>query len=147
MANTSISLIDLDFNGLKDSLKSHLRSQDRFKDYDFDGSNISTLLDVLTYNTYLNVFYLNMVASEMFLDTAQSKDSIVSHAKELNYLPRSFRSSTASVNIKITPSTTVSSVVIPKGTGFTSRIGSNTFNFVTGEAIAITILCYMKVLT
>lgn len=138
MANTSISLIDLDFNGLKDSLKSHLRSQDRFKDYDFDGSNISTLLDVLTYNTYLNVFYLNMVASEMFLDTAQSKDSIVSHAKELNYLPRSFRSSTASVNIKITPSTTVSSVVIPKGTGFTSRIGSNTFNFVTGEAIAIT---------
>jgi len=138
MANTSINLIDLDFNGLKDSLKSHLRSQDRFRDYDFDGSNISTLLDVLTYNTYLNVFYLNMVASEMFLDTAQSKDSIVSHAKELNYLPRSFRSSTASVNIKITPSTTASSVVIPKGTGFTSRIGSNTFNFATGEAIAIT---------
>jgi hypothetical protein len=138
MANTTISLIDLDFNGLKESLKSHMRSQDRFKDYDFEGSNISTLLDVLSYNTYLNVFYLNMVASEMFLDSAQTKDSIVSHAKELNYLPRSFRSSTAVVDIAITPSTSVTSVVVPKGTGFTSRIGSNTFNFVTGEALALT---------
>jgi hypothetical protein len=138
MANTTISLIDLDFNGLKESLKSHMRSQDRFKDYDFEGSNISTLLDVLSYNSYLNVFYLNMVASEMFLDSAQTKDSIVSHAKELNYLPRSFRSSTAVVDIAITPSTSVNSVVIPKGTGFTSRIGSNTFNFVTSEAIALT---------
>jgi len=81
---------------------------------------------------------MNMVASEMFLDTAQLRDSIVSHAKELNYIPRSFRSAQANVNISITPSTNVSSVVIPAKTGFTSRVGSNTFNFVTSEAIAIT---------
>lgn len=99
---------------------------------------MSVLLDLLTYNTYLNTFYLNMVASEMFLDTAQLRDSIVSHAKELNYLPRSFRSAQANVNISVTPSTSVTSVVIPSKTGFSTRIGSNTFNFVTSETIAIT---------
>lgn len=139
MANSSINLIDLDFNALKSSLKSHLSSQAKFQDYNFDGSNMSVLLDILAYNSYLNTFYLNMVASEMFLDTAQLRDSIVSHAKELNYVPRSFRSAQANVNISITPSTTVSSVVIPAKTGFTSRVGSNTFNFVTKEAIAITL--------
>ena len=138
MANSSINLVDLDFNSLKSSLKSYLSSQAKFQDYNFDGSNMSVLLDVLAYNTYLNTFYMNMVASEMFLDTAQLRDSIVSHAKELNYLPRSFRSAQANVNISITPSTNVSSVVIPANTGFTSRVGSNTFNFVIGESIAIT---------
>ena len=138
MANSSINLIDLDFNSLKSSLKAHLSSQAKFQDYDFDGSNMSVLLDVLTYNTYLNTFYMNMVASEMFLDTAQIRDSVVSHAKELNYLPRSFRSATANVNIAITPSTNVSSVVIPAGTGFTGRLGSNTFNFIVDSDIAIT---------
>ena len=138
MANSSINLVDLDFNSLKSSLKSYLSSQAKFQDYNFDGSNMSVLLDVLAYNTYLNTFYMNMVASEMFLDTAQLRDSIVSHAKELNYVPRSFRSAQANVNISITPSTTVTSVVIPAKTGFTSRVGSNTFNFVTKESIAIT---------
>ena len=138
MANSSINLIDLDFNSLKSSLKAHLSSQSKFQDYDFDGSNMSVLLDVLSYNSYLNTFYMNMVASEMFLDTAQIRDSVVSHAKELNYLPRSFRSATANVNIAITPSTNVSSVVIPAGTGFTGRLGSNTFNFIVDSDIAIT---------
>jgi len=138
MANSSINLIELDFQGIKSSLKSHLSSQAKFQDYDFDGSNMSVFLDVLSYNTYLNSFYLNMVASEMFLDSAQLRDSIVSHAKELNYLPRSFRSAQANVNISITPSTSVSSVLIPSKTSFTSRIGSNTFNFVTRDAIALT---------
>ena len=138
MANSSINLVDLDFESLKSSLKSYLSSQAKFQDYNFDGSNMSVLLDVLAYNTYLNTFYMNMVASEMFLDTAQLRDSIVSHAKELNYIPRSFRSAQANVNISITPSTNVSSVVIPAKTGFTSRVGSNTFNFVTSESIAIT---------
>ena len=138
MANSSINLIDLDFNSLKSSLKSYLSSQSKFQDYNFDGSNLNVLLDVLAYNTYLNTFYMNMVASEMFLDTAQLRDSIVSHAKELNYTPRSFRSAQANVDILITPSTSVTSVVIPAKTGFTSRVGSNTFNFVTKESISIT---------
>lgn len=138
MANSSINLVDLDFNALKNSFKDYLASQARYRDYNFDGSNINVLLDVLAYNTYLNTFYLNMVASEMFLDTAQLRDSVVSHAKELNYLPRSFRSAYANVNISVTPSTTVDSVEIPSKTSFTSRVGSNTYNFVTNESVIIT---------
>lgn len=138
MANSSINLVDLDFNALKTSFKEHLASQARFRDYNFDGSNMSVLLDVMAYNTYLNSFYLNMVASEMFLDTAQLRDSVVSHAKELNYLPRSFRSAYANVNITISPSTPQDSVVIPSKTTFTARVGSETYNFVTKDSIAIT---------
>lgn len=137
MANSSINLVDLDFNGLKQSFKDHLASQARYKDYDFDGSNISVLLDVLAYNSYLNTFYLNMVASEMFLDTAQLRDSIVSHAKELNYLPRSFNSAYANVNVLITPSISTDTVIIPSKTSFTARVGSETYNFVTNETITI----------
>jgi hypothetical protein len=138
MANSSINLVDLDFNAFKESLKTYLSSQTKFRDYDFEGSNLNVLLDVLSYNTYLNSFYLNMVASEMFLDTAQLRDSIVSHAKELNYMPRSFRSAFANVNITITPSTSTSTVIIPSKTSFTARIGANNFNFVTDGAIAVT---------
>ena len=94
MANTSLNLSSLDFDTLKENFKQFLRSQSVFKDYDFSGSNMNVLLDVMSYNSYLNSFYLNMVASEMFLDTAQKYDSVVSHAKELNYVPRSARSST-----------------------------------------------------
>ena len=100
-ANSSIILTNLDFETQKNTLKTYLASQDRFKDYDFEGSNMNVLLDILTYNTYMNAFYLNMVGNEMFLDTAQLRDSVVSHAKELNYTPRSFRSAEAKVSISI----------------------------------------------
>lgn len=134
MANTSIDLVGLDFSQIKDNLKSYFkRSDSPFKDVDFEGSNISNFIDVLAYNTYLNNFYLNMVASEMFLDTAQLKDSVVSHAKELNYVPRSFTSAQAQVSFVVTPDSSLSSLVVPKGTTFTTRIGSNTFSFSTEE--------------
>jgi hypothetical protein len=68
MANSSLSLSSLDFDTLKQNFKNFLTSQSVFKDYDFEGSNINVLLDVMTYNTYLNSFYLNMIASEIFLD-------------------------------------------------------------------------------
>jgi len=90
MANTNIDLVGLDFSSLKNNLKSFLKNNSQFKDIDYDGANINVLLDILAYNTYLNGFYTNMVASEMFLDSAQLRDSVVSHAKELNYVPRSF---------------------------------------------------------
>ena len=136
-SNTSINLVGLDFDTLKNNIKTYLKTNTAFKDYNYDGSNMATLVDVLAYNTYLNSFYLNMVASEMFLDTAQLRDSIVSHAKELNYLPRSHTSAQAVVNIVITPQSTVSSVLIPKGTSFTTRVGSSTFSFATAENIVI----------
>ena len=139
MANSSIVLTQLDFDSYKDSLKTFLRSQDRFKDYDFDGSNLSVLLDVLSYNTYQNAFYLNMISNEMFLDSAKLRDSVISHAKELNYLPRSFRSASATIKLVITSADTAKrSIVIPKGTSFTSRVDDFTYNFSTTENYVIT---------
>lgn len=138
MANTSIDLVGLDFASLKDNLKNFLKNNTQFKDLDYEGSNINVLLDVLAYNTYLNGFYTNMVASEMFLDTAQLRDSVVSHAKELNYVPRSFVASKANITVDITPTTSVKSVVVPRYTSFTSRVGSNTYTFSTDETYVIT---------
>ena len=131
MSNTSLNLVNLDFSAFKEQLKAYLKSQDIFKDYDFEGSNMSVLLDILSYNTYTNAFYLNMVGSEMFMDSSQLRDSIVSHAKMLNYIPRSFKSAKALVNITITGGNSqVSSIVAPKNTSFTTRVGSNNFTFV-----------------
>lgn len=137
-ANSSIILSNLDFEAQKNTLKQYLRSQDRFKDYDFDGSNINVLLDILSYNTYMNAFYLNMVGSEMFLDTAQLRDSVVSHAKELNYTPSSFRSAEATVAVTINSADpNKRSITIPKGTTFSSRVGTSAFTFSTGENIVV----------
>ena len=138
MANTSIELVGLDFNNIKSNLKNYLKNNSAFKDVDFDGSNINVLIDLLSYNTYMNAFYTNMVASEMFIDTAQLRDSVTSHAKMLNYVPRSFVSSKASVFVTITPSSNVTNILIPKATTFTSRVGSNTFTFSTNENLVLT---------
>lgn len=133
MANSSLNLSSLDFDTLKQNFKNYLSTQSVFKDYNFDGSNISVLLDVMTYNTYLNSFYLNMVASEMFLDSAQKLDSVVSHAKELNYTPRSYKSSSANVNFTISANGISSIISIPKNTLFTGSNANGTFSFVTEQ--------------
>ena len=133
MANTSIDLVGLDFQTIKTNLKTYLKNNTAFKDVDFEGSNINTLVDLLSYNTYLNSFYTNMVASEMFIDTAQLRDSVVSHAKSLNYTPRSFVSASAEIGLTVTPSSPTTNIVIPKGTTFTSRVGSNTYTFSTSS--------------
>lgn len=137
MANTSVNLIGLDFDTLKNNLKSYLKNNTAFKDYNFEGSNMTVLLDILSYNTYLNAFYLNMVASEMFLDSAQLRDSIVSHAKELNYLPRSYSSARALINITVTANASTTSVLLAKGTTFTSRVQDTTYTFTTDQNIIL----------
>ena len=138
MANSSIILSNLDFDTLKNTFKAYMKSQDRFNDYDFEGSNMSVLLDLLSYNTFQNSFYLNMVGNEMFLDSAQLRDSVISHAKELNYVPRSFKSAEATVNLTIISSDTRKrSLVIPKGYSFSSRIINKAYTFTTAESIVI----------
>lgn len=104
--NTALRVAELDFVSIKENLKEFLRSQETFTDYDFEGSGMSVLLDVLAYNTYYNSFYLNMVANESFLDTAQVRQNILSHAKHINYVPASRQGAIAQVNIKVTPSNT-----------------------------------------
>lgn len=103
-ANTaSIRITELDFNEIKSNLKDFLRSQSEFQDYDFEGSGMSVLLDILAYNTHYMGYYLNMVGNEMFLDTAQLRNSILSHAKHIGYIPKSRNGAEAVVNILATP--------------------------------------------
>ena len=138
-ANTSISLTSLDFETYKSELKAFLKAHPNFSDYDFEASNLSVLLDVLALNTYQNGFYMNMIGNEMFLDSAQLRDSVLSHAKELNYLPRSFKSAEAVLDVTITSADpTKKNITIPKGTGFVSRVGSNTFIFTTDQNYVLT---------
>jgi len=128
-ANSATSVVSLDFTTIKDNLINYLRSNSSIKDYDYEGSNINTVLDVLSYNTYLNNFYINMLANEMFLDTAQIKDSIISHAKELNYVPRSVQSSKAIVNVKVIPTDSPGSITLNKWTKFSTSIDGVTKTF------------------
>jgi hypothetical protein len=136
MANNSISLVNLDFDTLKAQLKTYLKGQAQFSDYDFDGSNMSVLLDILTYNTHLNAFYLNMVASEMFLESAQLKNSVVSIAKSLNYTPRSAKSARAKLNLQF-PQSGLSVFTIPKGTRFSGKNSVGTYQFVTIDTLVL----------
>ena len=103
MAQTTkrLRVTELDFNDIKTNLKSYMKSQETFKDYDFEGSAMNTLLDVLSYNTHYNAVYANMVANEMFLDSAVKRDSVISLAKHLGYTPRSSTSSEARINVTI----------------------------------------------
>ena len=133
-ANTYLNITEVDFADIKSNLKTYLQSQTQFNDYDFEGSNMSVLLDVLSYNTHYNAFYTNMLANEMFLDTAQQRDSVVSRAKELGYITRSARGASANVTITFTGvSNAISEFALPKNTTFTTSINNRTFTFVTPE--------------
>jgi hypothetical protein len=137
MANNSINLVDLDHNTLKENLISYLRNQDQFKDYDFEGSNMNVIMDILSHNTFKNAFFLNMIASESFLDSAQMTNSILSHAKELNYTPRSKRSSKASITVSFEANGASQPYLIPKGSTFTSIVKNDLYIFSTAEPITI----------
>lgn len=135
-SNTVFRVAELDFDTIKANLREYLRSQSQFSDFDFDGAGINVLLDVLSYNTHYMAYYLNMVANEMFLDSAQLRNSVVSHAKIMNYVPTSRRAATAQVNIIVTPpgGNTTSSLLLPKFTEFQSEaIDGVNYTFVTDE--------------
>ena len=99
MGTQQLPVTSLDFDEIKDSLKVFLKDQDQFKDFDFEGAGINILLDLLAANTHYHSFYINMVANEMFIDSAIIRDSVVSLAKQLGYTPRSVLSSTARVSV------------------------------------------------
>jgi len=137
-ANTYLQVSELDFSDIKTNLKAYLKSQTQFRDFDFEGSAINVLLDVLAYNTHYNAFYLNMLGNEMFLDTAQQRDSIVSRAKELGYLPASSQGPLANVTVTFTGiANTTSQFTLPKNSKFKTTINDTTYTFVTEEAYKI----------
>ena len=121
-SNNSLRVADLDFFSIRNNLKEYLRNQNTFQDYDFEGSGMSVLLDVLAYNTYYNSYYMNMAANESFLDTAQIRNNLLSHAKLINYVPMSKRGAEAKIDIVVTPGVNedqdVNYIVLDKWTNF-----------------------------
>jgi hypothetical protein len=136
--NLNLKVNELDFQGIKTNLRDFLKSQDQFRDYNFEGSGLNVLLDLLAYNTYYNSFYLNMVLNEAFLGTAQKRTSVVNAAKALNYTPRSTTSAQVTGTLTVTPSGSPATVTIPAYTKFTGVLEGTTFNFLNTESILIT---------
>ena len=137
-------LAELDFDDIKVNLKQFLtnyRDTDGnliFKDYDFDASSLSILLDILSYNTHYNAYYANMVANEMFLDSAVKRSSAVSIAKHLGYTPLSYRSAKAKVSFTINdPVGTPSTLTLPKFSPFTTNINDIEYTFSNLDAVTI----------
>ena len=132
-----INVTDLDFDGIKNNLKTFLKQQDQLTDYDFEGSTMSTLLDVLAYNTHYNAVYANVLANEMFLDSADLRNSIVSHAKHVGYTPRSATAPVAFLNVTVN-NATGSTLTAARGTTFTTTVDGTSYNYVVRDATTIT---------
>ena len=127
-----LEITDLDFDTIKANFKSFLSQQTQFTDYNFEGSGMSVLMDLLAYNTHYLAFHANMLANEMFIDTALTRASAVSHAKALGYLPSSSKSSNAYVDVTVTDvPTTQKSLVMAAGTIFSTSVDDVTYQFAT----------------
>ena len=135
--NKKLEVTDLDFDDIKTNLKKFLRQQDQFADYDFEGSAMSSLLDVLAYNTHYNAVYANVLANEMFLDSADLRNSIVSHAKHVGYTPRSATSPYADVNLVVN-NASGSTLTAAQGTTFTTTVDGTSYNYIVKEDTTIT---------
>ena len=129
----NLRVTELDFDEIKDNLKTFLKDQDVLKDYDFDGSAMNILLDTLAYNTHYLGYNANMAANEMFLDTAGLRSSVVSHAKTLGYEVQSARAPKAQISVTVVSDQT--SITMPAGTKFSTTYDGTDYNFVTANDI------------
>ena len=135
MASNKLQVSDFDFDDIKANLKSFLQDQSEFQDYDFEGSGFAVLLDLLAYNTHYLGFNANMLANEMYLDSADIRKNIVSLAKMLGYTPTSPKSPTATIDILLNNVTgSPATVTMAKGTAFTTTVDGETYQFVTNAA-------------
>lgn len=136
-SDNNLKIDALDFQGIKTNFKSYLQAQDQFRDYNFEGSGLNVLLDLLAYNTYYNSFYLNMVAAEAFLPTAQKRNSVVNLAKSLNYTPRSVTSASISGIATLTLTSSPTSITIPRYTSFTGSVDGVAHNFLNINSVIV----------
>ena len=134
---TKLEISELDFDGIKGNLKTFLSQQNEFTDYDFEGSGMSVLLDVLAYNTHYLGYNANMLANEMFIDSADLRSSVVSLAKQVGYTPTSSTSSIAVIDVLVN-SATGSSLTMAAGTQFTTSVDNQSYAFVNKEDVSIT---------
>ena len=133
---TKLQVTELDFDDIKNNLKTYMKNQTEFTDYNFEGSGLSTIIDLLAYNTHYLAMNANMAVNEAFLDTATLRSSVVSHAKTLGYTPRSARAPVAYVDVTLN-SFTGGSATIAKGTKFTTKVNDSTYGFVVNSAQTI----------
>ena len=133
---------NLDFEEIKITLKEYLRGQTDFTDYDFEGSALANLIDVLAYNTYYTAFNTNMVVNELFIDSATLRDNVVALAKQLGYRPKSATSPTAFVSFTVTynTGTTDTELILKKGTGFISSYDNNIYKYVTIDDVTAQVI-------
>ena len=124
-----LEVTEFDFDEVKENLKIFLRAQNEFTDYDFEGSGMNILLDVLAYNTHYLGFNANMLANEMFLDSASLRSSIVSHSKTLGYVPTSARAAKATVDVTL--NTNETTITMPAGTVFNTTVDDVSYKFST----------------
>jgi hypothetical protein len=133
---TKLEISQLDFDGIKDNLKTFLSQQDEFTDYDFEGSGMNVLLDVLAYNTHYLGYNANMLANEMYLDSADQRSSVVSLAKQVGYTPKSATSSAARIDVVVN-NATGSSVTMSRGTKFSTTVDGTNYSFVNNADVSI----------
>ncbi len=134
---TKVDISELDFDGIKTNLKTFLSQQTEFQDYDFEGAGMSVLLDLLAYNTHYLSYNTNIVANEMFLDSADLRESVVSLAKTVGYTPTSSACSTATIKVVVN-NATGASLTMSRGTKFTSTVNSQSYTFVNNADVTIT---------
>ena len=144
--SSNINATDLDFEGIADNIKTYLKGQDKFKDYDFEGSTMSVLIDTLAYASHIAGVNTNIAASELFLDSAQIRKNVVSRAKDLGFIPATEKASSASISVDFknarnsdgtVPTTTA--MIIPRGHKFTSVFDGVTYEFVSAKATTPTV--------
>ena len=133
---TKLDISQLDFDGIKNNLKTFLSQQDEFTDYNFEGSGMNILLDVLAYNTHYLGYNANMLANEMFLDSADQRSSVVSLAKQVGYTPKSATSSTAKIDVVVN-NASGASLTMSRGTKFTTTVDGTNYSFVNNADISI----------
>lgn len=136
MNNKNIVTSELDFDLIKTNLKTYLNGQQEFSDYDFEGSGLSILLDILSYNTHYNALYTNLAINESFLDSASKRSSVVSIAKLLGYTPNSASCPTATISLTVNAASIdrpLSLLILPKYSAFTTSIDNKSYTFYTTE--------------
>ena len=134
---TKLDISQLDFDGIKDNLKTFLSQQDEFTDYDFEGAGMNVLLDTLAYNTHYLAYNANMLANEMYLDSADQRTSVVSLAKQVGYTPRSANSAKATIDVVVN-NASGASLTMSRGTKFTTTVDGTNYSFVNNADVSIT---------
>jgi len=133
---TKLDISQLDFDGIKDNLKTFLTQQDEFTDYDFEGAGMNILLDTLAYNTHYLAYNANMLANEMYLDSADQRSSVVSLAKQVGYTPRSASSSQATIDVVVN-NASGATLTMSRGTQFTTTVDGTNYAFVNNADVSI----------